>query len=87
MAGTLAFFHSDTFSPTWAMKMTTLQEAETTRSRWETSITHGSSNEIREEENACRHNFMVGDYLVFERSGYLGHLKDIEASQHHFDNR
>ena len=67
--------------------MTTLQEAETTRSRWETSITHGSSNDIREEENACRHNFMVGDYLVFERSGYLGHLKDIEASQHHFDNR
>ena len=22
---------------------------------------------------------MIGDYLVFERSGYLGHLKDIEA--------
>ena len=69
------------------MKMTTLQEAETTRSRWETSITHGSSNEIREEENACRHNLMIGDYLVFERSGYLGHLKDIEASQHQFVNQ
>ena len=22
---------------------------------------------------------MSGDYLIFERSGYLGHLKDIEA--------
>ena len=69
------------------MKMTTLQEADMTRSRWETSITHGSSNEIREEENACRHKLMIGDYLVFERSACLGHLKDIEASQHQFVNQ
>ena len=52
--------------------MTTLQEAETTRSRWETSITHGSSNDIWEEVLAP----VLKNFRNFGKSVQMPQLKN-----------